>query len=129
MPRRSPAWSWQGVTRKSFGITIYQGSAFGCDVMAATPGALSLCNIPTTAAAARRHVSALFTWAISEGLLGDGAHPVEGSTRPEGSAARDHLLTGAELTAVWRACGEGDLGRITRLLILTGARRQEIGSM
>jgi integrase len=83
----------------------------------------------TTAAAARRHVSALFTWAISEGLLGDGAHPVEGSTRPEGSAARDHVLIDAELVSIWRACDEDDLGRITRLLILTGARRQEIGGM
>jgi integrase len=83
----------------------------------------------TTAAAARRHVSALFTWAISEGLLGDAAHPVEGSTRPEGSAARDHVLSDAELVAVWNAAGDDDFGRIIRLLVITGARRQEIGGM
>jgi integrase len=83
----------------------------------------------STAAAARRHASALFTWAIAEGLLGDQAHPVEGSTRPEGSAARDHVLTDAELVAIWNACGNDDHGRIVRLLILLGSRRQEIGGM
>jgi integrase len=82
-----------------------------------------------TAAAARRHVSSLFTWAISEGLLGDGAHPVEGSTRPEDSAARDHVLTDAELVAIWNACGNDDHGRIVRLLTLLGSRRQEVGGM
>jgi integrase len=61
----------------------------------------------TTAAAARRHVSALFTWAISEGLLGDGANPVDGSHRPADPKARDHILDNAELRAVWQACGEG----------------------
>jgi integrase len=39
------------------------------------------------------------------------------------------VLTDAELTAIWRACGDDDFGRIVRLLILLGARRQEVGGM
>ena len=33
------------------------------------------------------------------------------------------------MAAVWRASGDDDYGRIVRLLILTGCRRQEIGGM
>jgi integrase len=40
------------------------------------------------------------------------------------------VLSNAELVAVWNACdGDDDYGHIVRLLILTGARRQEIGGM
>jgi integrase len=39
------------------------------------------------------------------------------------------VLTDPELAALWRACGNDDFGRIMRLLILTGGRRQEIGGM
>jgi integrase len=83
----------------------------------------------TTAAAARRHVSAMFSWATSEGLIGDGTNPVAGSTRPDGAAARERVLEDRELVAVWNAAGDADFGRVVRLLILTGARRQEIGGM
>src|SRR5262249_5429736 len=34
-----------------------------------------------------------------------------------------------ELARVWRACGDDDHGRIIRLLICLGARRQEIGGL
>jgi integrase len=82
-----------------------------------------------TAAAARRALSAFFAWTIAEGLLGNGANPVDGSHRPADPAPRDHVLTNAELVAVWNACGEDDHGRIVQLLILLGSRRQEIGGM
>jgi integrase len=39
------------------------------------------------------------------------------------------VLGGAELTAIWKACKDDDYGRIVRLLILLGCRRQEIGSL
>ncbi len=82
-----------------------------------------------TAAAARRALSALFAWSISEGLLGDAANPVDGSHRPADPTPRDHVLTNAELAAIWRAAGDDEFGRIVRLLILLGSRRQEIGGM
>src|SRR5262245_40299467 len=82
-----------------------------------------------TARIARQHLSKFFTWAIAFGLLVDGANPVDGSYQPAEPASRDRVLSDAELVAVWNACGDDDHGRIVRLLILTGARRQEIGGM
>jgi integrase len=43
--------------------------------------------------------------------------------------ARDRVLDDNELTAVWHALGAGDYGDLVRLLMLTGARRQELGSL
>jgi integrase len=82
-----------------------------------------------TAAAARRAVSAFFAWTIAEGLLGDGANPVDGSHRPDDPKPRERVLSDAELKAIWKACGDDEFSHILRLLILTGARRQEVGGM
>jgi len=82
-----------------------------------------------TAAAARRALSTLFAWIIAEGLLGNGANPVTGSHRPEDPSPRDRVLSNAELVAIWNACRNDDPGRIVRLMILLGSRRQEIGGM
>jgi integrase len=83
----------------------------------------------STAAAARRRLSAFFTWVIAEGLLGDGANPVDGSHRPADPVSRERVLTDSEVVAIWKACGDDDYGRIIRLLALTGARRQEVGGI
>ena len=82
-----------------------------------------------TASAARRALSAFFAWAIADGLLGNGANPVDGSHRPDDPTPRDHVPTAAELVAIWNACGDDDFGRIVRLLILLGSRRAEVGGM
>jgi integrase len=80
------------------------------------------------AARARSNLSALYAWAIREGLAE--ANPVIGTNRPDESAqSRDRVLNEQELAALWRACGDDDGGRIIKLLILTGARRREIGSL
>jgi integrase len=86
-------------------------------------------SVPT-AAAARRALSAFFAWAIADGLLGDGANPVDGSHRPADPTPRDRVLAGAELVAIWNAArDDDDFGRILRLLILLGSRRAEVGGM
>jgi integrase len=85
-------------------------------------------SVPT-AAAARRALSAFFAWSIAEGLLGNGANPVDGSHRPDDPTPRDRVLTDSELVAIWRACRDDDFGRIGRLLILLGSRRQEVGGL
>jgi integrase len=82
-----------------------------------------------TAAAARRALSAFFAWAIADGLIGDGSNPVDGSHRPADPTPRDRVLAAAELVAIWNACGDDEHGRIMRLLILLGSRRQEVGGM
>jgi integrase len=56
-------------------------------------------------------------------------NPVVGTRRPQGAKPRERVLSDAELVALWRACCEGEFGKTVRLLILTGARRAEVGGM
>lgn len=74
---------------------------------------------------ARAALSALYAWAIAEGLTD--ANPVVGTRKAVDEIARDRVLTDAELAAVWRNAGDADFGAIVRLLILTGQRREEVG--
>jgi integrase len=80
-----------------------------------------------TSAAARRQIAALFRWAMEEGLVQ--LNPVIGTRQPARPQERDRVLADPEVVAIWRACGDDDYGRIIRLLILLGSRRQEIGGM
>ena len=80
------------------------------------------------AARARAALSAMFNWAIREGL-DIAANPVLGTNRPAGPRARDRVLTDSELAEIWAALGEDDYGRIVKLLVLTGQRRNEVGGM
>jgi integrase len=83
----------------------------------------------TAAARARSTLSSLFSWSMREGLCGE-ANPVIATNDPGQGASRDRVLTDRELAAVWNACGgSDDFSRIVRLLILTAARRDEIGSL
>ena len=79
-----------------------------------------------SAARARGALSNFFTWAMRMGLAT--ANPCIGSINPE-IMARDRVLSLDEIAAIWKACGDDDYGKIVRLLILLGARRQEIGGM
>lgn len=77
---------------------------------------------------ARSNLTAMFTWAMRRGLCE--TNPVIATLDPEeGAQSRDRVLSDAELIAVWNACEADDFGRIVRLLILTGCRRQEIGGL
>jgi integrase len=83
-----------------------------------------------TASRARAALSAMFGWAMREGLCGPQPfNPVAVTNAPKDSTPRDRVLTDAELAAIWRGCGDDDFGRIVRLLALTGCRRQEIGGL
>jgi integrase len=83
----------------------------------------------TTAAATRSALGAFFVWCLQTGLIQ--SNPVVGTPPPALVAPRDRVLSNPELTAIWTAAtdGLGDFGKIIQLLILTGARRQEIGGM
>ncbi|KRP90021.1 integrase [Bradyrhizobium pachyrhizi] len=84
-----------------------------------------------TAARARAALHALFNWAM-RGEYEIAANPVVLTNRPLTPASRDRVLSDAELREVWLAADPevaGDYGRIIRLLILTGQRRDEIGGM
>ena len=83
---------------------------------------------PFAANRLRASLSAFFTWTMREGRLE--ANPVANTNRHEESGSRERVLTNDELRAVWTATGGGDqYSAIARLLLLTGARRDEIGGL
>ena len=107
---------------------------------------------------ARNILSTFFSWVVSEGLLGKNpVNPVIGTRVPQGSTPRDRVLSDDELIAFWRATESdwrdsdersgstphryrdlprhryrdrwGDFCGVLRLLLLLGARRNEIAEM
>ncbi len=82
---------------------------------------------PAAANRVRASVSAFFAWALREGLVED--NPVIGTNKAHESGARERVLTGAELRAIWHGLKDDHYGAIVRLLMLTGQRRDEIGSL
>ena len=75
----------------------------------------------------RSALSALFAWAIGEGLTE--ANPVVGTHKPAEEKTRERVLSDAELKAIWGACRNDAYGRIVRTLILTAQRREEVSGM
>jgi integrase len=84
-------------------------------------------NGPFASNRARASLSALFTWAMGDGLAD--SNPVIGTNKATEEVSRDHVIQDSELAAIWKACRDDDHGRIVRLLILTGQRRDEVGAM
>jgi integrase len=89
---------------------------------------------PAASNSVRASLSAFFTWSAKEGLLDVGGHdrvlnPVAFTNRATEKGARDRVLTDDELREIWLAAGDDQYGAIIRLLMLTGTRRDEIGSL
>jgi integrase len=82
---------------------------------------------PVAANRSRASLSAFFRWAIGEGLCDH--NPVAGTNKQEENGERKRSLSDAEAAAVWLAAPENDYGRIAQLILLTGCRRDEIGSL
>ena len=82
---------------------------------------------PVSADRARAALSGFFSWAMREGLVG--MNPVLATNRPATSNPRDRILSDSEIAEVWSAGADNDFGRIVRLLLLTGQRREEVSSM
>lgn len=88
----------------------------------------SLLATMTARRGARMALSAMFNWAIGEGYDLP-ANPVVGTNRPK-AGERDRVLSDPELASVWRhSLRLGDYGRVVRLLMLTGQRRNEVAMM
>jgi integrase len=84
-------------------------------------------NGPHAADATRRALSAFFNWARREGL--PVSNPVRDTNRPVRPTKRKRFLKPAELVEVWNALEDDEYGRIIKLLILTGQRREEIAAL
>ncbi|HXX50205.1 MAG TPA: tyrosine-type recombinase/integrase [Xanthobacteraceae bacterium] len=74
----------------------------------------------------RGSLLAMFNWAIREGLIE--RNPVAGTGKLE-ERARERVLSEAEIRQLWHALPSGDYGRIVKLLVLTGQRREEIARL
>lgn len=75
----------------------------------------------------RAALSALYSWAIGSGLVE--MNPVVGTLKQAEERPRERVLTDAELHAIWHGCKDDAHGRITKLLMLTAQRREEVGGL
>ena len=82
---------------------------------------------PAASNRVRTSLSAFFTWAAREGYVD--ANPVAFTNKAIENGGRDRVLSDAELATVWRVLADDQYGAIVRLLMLTGARRDEIASL
>jgi integrase len=80
----------------------------------------------TTRNRVRSALSAYFTWLAREGYLD--ANPVAFTNKAK-EAARERVLSDEELRIIWRALEDDQFGTIIKLLMLTGARRSEVGGL
>jgi integrase len=83
----------------------------------------------TKARLTHAHLHRLFKWSVGRGIIE--ANPLADTPKPGVAVRRDRVLTDEELSIVWKATGETPypFGALFRLLILTGARRDEIASL
>jgi integrase len=73
-------------------------------------------------------LSKFFNWLCARDVLA--VSPAAGVERPHREEVRNRTLSDAELRALWLACeGDGPFGQALRLLILCGARRNEISRL
>jgi integrase len=79
-----------------------------------------------TANRVRSSLSALFTWAMREGLAD--SNPVVNTNKRE-ERSRERVLADAELAVIWAALKDDQYGDIVKLLLLTGQRANEIAGL
>jgi integrase len=86
-------------------------------------------NSLSMARQAHAHLGSFLSWATGECLIDQ--NPIIGLKAPKPSLPDDRVLKDHEIVAIWRAADavEGDFGRIIKLLLVLGCRRQEIGSL
>jgi integrase len=98
-------------------------------VIAARLSAIAKERGPVSANRAADSLSAMFAWAIGEGLYDDN-NPVIGTNKQPENAPRERTLSDNEVAKLWLALpADSDYGRIVKLLLLTGCRREEIASL
>lgn len=82
---------------------------------------------PHAANRARSALSAHFAWMVGTGAAELNA--VMGVPKPAPEVRRARVLTEDEIARVIKACRNDDFGRIVRLLLMTGQRRDEVADM
>jgi integrase len=84
---------------------------------------------PVAANRALTVVKTFFNWCVARDILT--ASPAQGVKPPTAEKSRDRVLDDTELKLVWEAAGRVGypFGTMTRLLIATGQRRDEVAKM
>jgi integrase len=82
---------------------------------------------PAASNRVRASLSAYFNWLAREGYVD--ANPVSFTNRAVENGARQHVPSDADLRSIWMALDDDEYGTILKLLLLTGARRDEIGGL
>jgi integrase len=95
-------------------------------LIAARLGEIADAKGAVTANRSRATWSALYSWAMKEGLAE--SNPVA-NTNKQSEQSRERVLSDCELAQIWHACLDDDYGRIIRLLLLTGCRLNEIAGL
>jgi integrase len=84
---------------------------------------------PIMALRVQAYVHRFFRWCVGRDIIA--ANPASDLPKPANETKRDRVLSDDELVAVWNAAGKvgWPFGEAIRLLILTGARREEIAQL
>jgi integrase len=83
---------------------------------------------PIMARRVQSYVNRLFAWCLERDILK--IDPTASMARYGSAKSRDRVLTDAELIKVWLAAESiGAFGEVARLLVLTGARREEMAQL
>jgi integrase len=82
---------------------------------------------PAAANRVRASLSAYCSWLAREGYVD--ANPVSFTNRAVENGARHHVPSDTDLRAIWLALDDDEYGTILKLLLLTSARREEIGDL
>ena len=84
---------------------------------------------PVMARRIHTHVHRFFKWCVGRGIIE--LNPAAGLPKPGAATRRDRVLTDDEFLTVWRGAEKlgWPHGNVVRLLLLTGARREEIGQL
>ncbi len=101
-------------------------SAIDRRAIAGRLGAIAESSGPVSANRMRTSLSSFFSWCVREGLID--ANPVN-DTNVQPETSRDRVLSESELRLIWNGLLGDDYGDIVRLLMLTGQRLDEIGSL
>jgi integrase len=83
----------------------------------------------TLARRCHAHLHRLFRWSVGRGIIA--ANPMADLPKPGAEVRRSRVLTDGELVSVWCAAQQigWPMGSAVQLLILTAARRKEIGAL
>lgn len=112
---------WSGLHALNIEDVTRRGIVVEIDRIADTSG-------PIAADRAKASLSAFFAWCVGRNYVD--ANPVGNISKRGTNGSRDRVLSEGDLVQIWQACGDDwEYGRIVRLLILTGQRREEIGGL